>query len=187
MAVRSGPSRRPGMGLRLPASRPVALGDGRHGALRRLDPRGGLPRRAGRDPRRPRHRGVPARKRGAAAARRRARKRHADRTGRRRQLVRRPTAGACRGPAELLPPLDLAERSRLPRGAPSALAGGRRGVGVRRRGHGGTHPLWRQPAEASTRPPPAAAAHTPGRTRDRPRHRDRCRRARHGACDRGRR
>src|SRR6266567_1794719 len=69
VAVRSGPPRRARMGLRLPARRPVALGDGRHGALWRPDPRGSVPRRAGRDPRWPGHRGAPARERRAAGLR----------------------------------------------------------------------------------------------------------------------
>src|SRR6185295_9549425 len=65
VAVRSGPPRRARMGLRLPARRPVALGDGRHGALWRPDARGSVPRRAGLDPRWPGHRGAPARERRA--------------------------------------------------------------------------------------------------------------------------
>src|SRR6266571_835102 len=187
VVVRSGPPRRARMGLRLPARRPVALGDPRHSALRRPYTRRSLPRRLGRDSRRPRHRGIPARERGAVAARRRARQWDADRAGRGRQLVGDPITGTRRGPAELLSPLDLAERPRLPCGARSAVAGGRRGVGIGRRGYRRAYPAWRQPAESATRSPPAAAAHAPGRSRGGPRHRGRCRRARHGARDRGRR
>src|SRR2546426_1004701 len=166
MVVRSGPPRRARMGLRLPARRPVALGDPRHSALRRPDTRRSLPRRLERDSRRPRHRGIPARERGAVAARRRARQWDADRAGRGRQLVGDPITGARRGPAELLSPLDLAERPRLPCGARSAVAGGRRGVGIRRGGYRGGYPAWRQPAESATPSPPPAAAHAPRRSRD---------------------
>src|SRR3989441_6019599 len=168
MVVRSGPPRRARMGLRLPARRPVALGDPRHSALRRPDSRRSLPRRLGRDSPRPRHRGIPARERGAVAARRRARQWDADRAGRGRQLVGDPITGTRRGPAELLSPLDLAERPRLPGGARSAVAGGRRGVGIRRGGYRGAYPAWRQPPQLSTPTPPPAAAHPPPRSPCRP-------------------
>src|SRR5256714_15031036 len=149
------------MGLRPPARRPVALGDPRHSALRRPDSRRSLPRRLGRDSRRPRHRGIPARERGAVAARRRARQWDADRAGRGRQLVGDPITGTRRGPAELLSPLNLAERPRLPCGARSAVAGGRRGVGIRRGGLPRRYPPWRQPAAAAPPPPPPTAPPAP--------------------------
>src|SRR2546423_14801816 len=147
------------MGLRLPARRPVALGDPRHSALRRPDSRRSLPRRLGRDSRRPRPRGIPARDGGAVAARRRARQWDADRAGRGRQLVGDPITGTRRGPAELLSPLNLAERPRLPCGARSAVAGGRRGVGIRRGGYRGAYPPRRPPAPAAPPPPPPAPPH----------------------------
>src|SRR3989441_9114025 len=161
MVVRSGPPRRARMGLRLPARRPVALGDPRHSALRRPDSRRSLPRRLGRDSPRPRHRGIPARERGAVAARRRARQWDADRAGRGRQLVGDPITGTRRGPAELLSPLDLAERPRLPGGAHSAVAGGRRGVGIRRGGYLGACPAWGQPSPPPSPVPAPPAAPTP--------------------------
>src|SRR3989449_2751328 len=115
-----------------------------------------------------RSRGIPARERGAVAARRRARQWDADRAGRGRQLVGDPITGTRRGPAELLSPLNLAERPRLPCGARSAVAGGRRGVGIRRGGFPGAYPAWRQPAQTATPTPPPAAAHAPPRSRGRP-------------------
>src|SRR5437879_4329628 len=82
VAVRPGPRRGARLGLRLCQNRRPPLGHARNGALRGPDARGSIPRRAGRDSRWTRHRGVPRGERGPAAARRRTRERDADRPGR---------------------------------------------------------------------------------------------------------